>query len=460
MGPPMRVLLTTHAFLPRSIAGVEVYTWRLARALQQLGHAVTVLTAVHDLGAAPHAVRKTKLGTLDIVEIVNPHLEGTLASTYCVPGIDRAIREVLEQVRPDCVHVQHLLNLSTGLLPSPGSLAAPVVLTLHDYWLSCPRDGLRSRVDGTICVEVDHGICAACLAASSPYLVSPIQRMASRAARLAGLGRALHVVRDRAPSLSAWLMTSARRLRPVRAAGLDRAMDARAEHLRARVQSADAILAPTRFAAGRALEWGIPAGRLEVMSLGAVDGPTRARPAGRRRRFGFVGTVAPHKGVHVLIEAFRGLADQEATLDVIGNADLDPAYAASLRELAGGDARIRFRRAVPADEQERVWSSLDLLVLPSLWWENSPLTVLEALAAGVAVVASRIGGVPELLPERAGVLVPPGDTAALRDVLLGVREGRLLAGPLAPLPLKTAVEGARELTALYSALLTARGGGR
>ncbi len=456
----MRILLTTHAFLPRSVAGVEVYTARLAAALQRLGHTVRVLTAVHDLAARPHTVRRVVCGAIDVVEIVNARLEGTLEASYRVPGIDRALAEVVGDFEPDCIHAQHLLNLSTGLFDAASALDVPVVLTLHDYWLSCPRDGLRRRADGTICVEVDHRVCAACLAADSPYLVSPIQRAASQAARVAGLGRALHLVRARAPRLSAWMMSAARRLRPARAGGLGRALDARATHLRARARAADAILAPTRFAAERALEWGVPAGRVRVMSLGVVEGPARARLAGRRRRFGFVGTVAPHKGVHVLIEAVRGLAGQEVTLDVIGNADLDPAYAASLRRLARGDARIRFLRSVPADEQERIWSSLDLLVLPSLWWENSPLTVLEALASGVPVVASRIGGVPELLPEAAGVLVPPGDVAALREALRDVLDGRLLADPLGPLPLKTAVEGARELTALYSTLVSARGTSR
>ncbi len=456
----MRILLTTHAFLPRSVAGVEVYTARLAAALQELGHTVRVLTAVHDLAARPHTVRHAVLGALDVVEIVNARLEGTLEASYRVPGIDQAIAEVVDEFRPDCIHAQHLLNLSTGLFDVASAVDAPVVLTLHDYWLSCPRDGLRRRADGTTCVEVDHRTCAACLAADSPYLVAPIQRKASQAARLAGLGRVLHLVRDRAPRLSTRMMHVARRLRPVRPEGLGPALDARAAHLRARALAADAILAPTRFAAERALEWGIPAGRVQVMSLGAVEGPTRARPAGRRRRFGFVGTVAPHKGIHVLIEAVRGLAGQEVTLDVIGNADLDPAYAASLRQLARGDTRIRFCHPVPANEQARIWSSLDLLVLPSLWWENSPLTVLEALASGVSVVASRIGGVPELLPEAAGVLVPPGDVGALRNVLQGVLDGRLLADPLGPLPLKTVVEGARELTALYSSLVTARGASR
>ena len=138
------------------MAGVEVYTARLARALQDLGHDGAVLTAVHDLSAPAHAVRRRRLGSLDVVEIVNTHSEGTLEATYRVPAIDRAIAGVMEEFRPDFIHAQHLLNLSTGLLDAGRAAGAPVALTLHDYWLSCPRDGLRMRADGVRCDRVDH----------------------------------------------------------------------------------------------------------------------------------------------------------------------------------------------------------------------------------------------------------------------------------------------------------------
>jgi glycosyltransferase involved in cell wall biosynthesis len=166
--------------------------------------------------------------------------------------------------------------------------------------------------------------------------------------------------------------------------------------------------------------------------------------------------MAPHKGVHVLLEAAKGLAGPDWTLDLVGNPDLDPAYGAHLRAVASGDTRIRFRGPIPPDAHDALWESLDLLVLPSLWWENSPLAVLEALAAGVPVVASRTGGVPEVIPQAAGVLVPPGDVAALRAALESVLDGRALGGPLEALPLKTARAGARELAALYSGLLLER----
>jgi glycosyltransferase involved in cell wall biosynthesis len=445
----VRILLTTHAFLPRSVAGVEVYTARLAAALEELGHAVLVLTATHDLDAPPHSVRRRGFGPIDVVEIVNNHLEGTLEATYRAPAIDRAIEGVLDEFRPDCVHAQHLLNLSTGLLEVARVRGVPVVLTLHDYWLSCPRDGLRMRADGMLCGSVDHRVCAPCLA-GSPHLVPPLQRGASGAARRLGLGRALHLAHGRAPRATATLLAALRRAWPVGSRGIEGALDERDGHLRRRLHDAHVILAPTRFARDRAVEWGAPADRTRVLPLGAVAGPTRPRRAAARRRFGYVGTLAPHKGVHVLLEAVKGLPRHDFTLDVVGNPSVDPGYAARLRALAGGDPRVRFRGAVPPADQERLWESLDLLVLPSLWWENSPLTVLEALAAGRPVVASRTGGVPEILPPSAGLLVAPGDVEELRAALVGVLEDRLLAAALDPLPLKTCRQGAIELAELYS----------
>jgi glycosyltransferase involved in cell wall biosynthesis len=448
----LRVLLTTHAFLPASVAGVEVYTARLGRALQDLGHTVRVLTAAHDLSAPAHTVRRRQVGPLDSVEIVNTHLEGTLAATYRVTAIDRAITQTVEEFRPDVVHVQHLLNLSTGLLDAAQASGAPVAFTLHDYWLSCPRDGLRMRADGALCDVVDHGVCADCLK-DSPYLVPAVQRGATRAAQATGLGRALHLARRRAPRLADGVLRAVRRAWPP-TGDLRPALDERAAHLHGRVREVAAFLAPTAFARDRAVEWGVPASSVRVMSLGAVTHPPRPRRAGPRPRFGYVGTMAPHKGPHVLLEAIAGASGSEWTLDLFGNLDLDPVYGRRLRALARGNPRIRFRGPVPPDEQERMWAAIDVLVVPSLWWENSPLTVLEALAAGVPVVASRTGGVPEVIPEGAGLLVAPGDVAALRAALQGFLDGRLLAGPLDPLPVKTAADGAHELAALYAELVS------
>ena len=446
----MRVLLTAHAFPPRSTAGVEVYTQRLARALLARGHDVLVLAAIHDLAAEPYSTRRRRHEDVDVVEVVNVHHLGTLEATYDDPGIDRAGNQVIEGFRPDVVHAQHLLNLSAGLLDTARRAGAATLLTLHDYWLSCPRDGLRMRADGALCATMDHAVCAACLA-DSPYLVPPLQRGLSAAARQAGLGGQLHKVHALAPRIVEKGLALARRVVPASAVTLAEDMDRRADRLRALAAHVDLFLAPTAFARERALEFGLDPAKVEVRRLGAIAGPARPRPAKPRRRLGFVGTLAPHKGVDVLIRAFRSLRGADLTLDLHGSLTTHAGYVALLRRAAEGDPRIRFHGPFAEGEQPRVLSAIDVLVLPSVWWENSPLTVLEALAAGIPVVASVIGGLPEIVAHGdTGLLVPASDVEALRRALADLTEGRVLAEGREPVQLPTAADGARELEQLYA----------
>jgi glycosyltransferase involved in cell wall biosynthesis len=444
----MRILLAVHAFPPRSTAGVEVYALRQAQALQSLGHEVHVLAAVHDLAAAPASRRLRDHHGVPVHEIVSTHPRGTLAATYDDPAIAGALRGLLRELRPEGVHVHHLLNLSAELIPAARETGARLVLTLHDHWLACPRDGLRQRADLALCEQVDHRICAACLR-HSPYLAPPLQRGLASAVRRAGLGGFLHRVHASTPRLAETLLGWLRRLSRERTEDLAAGMDRRAARLREVVGQVDVVLAPTRFVAERAGELGVPEARLRVSPYGAVAEKTRSRPAGPRRRIGYVGTLAPHKGVDVLVAAFRRLSDPGLRLDVHGSRGVSPSYADALSALAGDDPRIRFHGGFEEGGQGAVLAGLDLMVVPSIWWENSPLTVLEALDAGVPVVASRIGGLPELVDDGVtGVLVPPRDVAALHQVLSDVASGARLAEPLPPLPLRSTVDAARELVGL------------
>ena len=107
------------------------------------------------------------------------------------------------------------------------------------------------------------------------------------------------------------------------------------------------------------MESGLPASRLRHVPLGAVTHSPRPRRAGARRRFGFIGTLAPHKGVHVLGSAFRGLAGADLSLDLWGSASVEPGYADSLRCSARDDPRIRFRGPFAEGAQPRVLDQLD-----------------------------------------------------------------------------------------------------
>jgi len=124
-----------------------------------------------------------------------------------------------------------------------------------------------------------------------------------------------------------------------------------------------------------------------------------------------IGRLAPEKGHRVLFEAVRGM---RATLLIAGDGPLRDSLGEAARDL---DARFLGY----VEEARAVFAAADVVALPSLT-EGLPLAALEALALGRCVVASAVGELPELLSGGAGILVPPGDPAALTRALLGARD--------------------------------------
>lgn len=444
----MRIALVVHGFPPDSVAGVEVCSLRHGLALHELGHDVRIVAAARDLRAATGTRRQRRHLGLDVVEIVNNHdAGGGLDATWTQPAVEAAALGALRAFAPEVVHFHHLLGLSAGLLPAARELGAVTALTLHDYWLSCARDGLRQRADLAVCEEAEPATCARCLA-DSPYLAPPAQRGLLAAATGLGLGGVVQAAHRRFPRLGAFALGALRAASSpvVSAADVER----RAAALRSAFATADVVVAPSRFAADRAAESGL--GReIHVVPNGVVADPPRSFALRPRRHFGFVGTLAPHKGAHVLLAAFRGVATPGARLTLWGSGRSAPTYAAELARVAGGDPRVSLAGPFAVDDGERAWASMDVLVVPSLWWENAPLVIQEALAAGVPVIASAIGGIPELVRGPWGRLVPPGDAAALSDALVDAVSGHSFAQPLPSVDLWTPTRAAAHLLQLYEA---------
>jgi glycosyltransferase involved in cell wall biosynthesis len=141
--------------------------------------------------------------------------------------------------------------------------------------------------------------------------------------------------------------------------------------------------------------------------------PPRQRPV----RFGYVGSIAPHKGVHVAVEAMRGLRPSEATLRVWGDIAAFPDYARALEERVG-PAAVVFEGSFREEEKPGVFDSMDVLLVPSIGLESFGLAAREAMACGVPVIATAGGALSEMFEAGAsGELFPAGDAAALSRIL-------------------------------------------
>jgi GT2 family glycosyltransferase len=206
------------------------------------------------------------------------------------------------------------------------------------------------------------------------------------------------------------------RVWPAGASRIAERLDEMLEVLRA----ADVRIAPSRFLRDRMTALGVPA--IEFLPNGhePLDLPAREPDTAGRVRFGFVGAAIPSKGVHVLAAAFRLLDDPRAALRIHGPFvpyHGDSGYEARVRSILGPKAGEALRGPFPHEALPQVLAGLDVLVVPSLWEENAPLTVEEAFLARLPVVASGHGGLAERVAGQGGVCFRPGDPADLARVL-------------------------------------------
>jgi len=422
----VRILHAIHDFLPRHQAGSEIYVSDLCRA-QRSAHDVTVLCADFDLTRQHGSVAWRVHDGVPVVEIVNNWVSASFADTYRPPLVADRLAHVLRAIRPDVVHVHSLFNLSFDLPSLARAGGAKVVATLHDYTLVCPSGGQRiHRAEQHICRTIDTDRCARCFRESIFYTHMSLGRVVAATNRPGPLMTAARAVRRWFPSLSGNVARAANRLplMPVKRADVD----ARLAAARQVFDAVDLFVAPSRSMAEEMRALGLPDSKVRVSRLG-FRGLTTPTAAGVRGplRIGFVGTLVWHKGVHVLIDAVRGLPADAYELAIIGNPDVFPDYAAQLRARAAG-LPVRFAGAIPRDRIADAYANLDVLVVPSLWLENSPLVIHEAFMAGVPVVAARIGGIADLIEDgRNGLLYDVEGEPSEREALAGRNLRAILA---------------------------------
>ena len=286
----------------------------------------------------------------------------------------RGMADVLRAFRPDVVHLHNIYHqLSPSILRPVGRTDVAAVMTLHDYKLACPT---YRFLDG-------HGICEACL----PHRFwSPTLRRCNRgsvaASTLSGAELAFHTL--------------------VGAYG--------------RVHR---FACPSRFLEGKMRAGRVYPGRLRWVPnyVDATAIEPKPAPGGDVL---YVGRLSEEKGVDVLLEALARAPGLRA--DVVG----DGPARSSLERLAatlGVRDRVRFHGRLAAGDVHRRMREAAVVVVPSRWYENMPITVLEAFAAGVPVVASALGGIPELIEDgRDGTLVPPEEPMLLAEALRPLTE--------------------------------------
>jgi glycosyltransferase involved in cell wall biosynthesis len=245
--------------------------------------------------------------------------------------------------------------------------------------------------------------------------------------------------------------------------GLHGDWNERAANLRRFLNEVDLIVTASDHLRRRLIEFGAPAERVVSSAYGLdsswAAGHTTKTP-GPALRFGFVGQVIPMKGVHILLRAVAAVdRNIDFQLMVYGNLDKDQEYGARLRAIAGEDPRIQFCGTFPNEDMGRILTSIDMLVVPSLWYDF-PLVIPSAFATRTPVIATDLPGMNEMVVDGStGFLFERGDwrqLAALLQRLAASPETARALGAQIP-DVKSDRQMAAEYARYYSSIIGSAG---
>ncbi len=388
--PRLSVMQVAHGYPPARIGGVELYVRTLHESLRAAGVDSTVFAA----GSEDRRLDGRR-------EVLGPHPRPrSFRGTLIRPRVEARFRAWLAERRPHIVHIHHLAHLSLGLPRVAAELGIATVMTLHDYQLFCVRGQLVDR-SLSRCPGPAPARCADCVAGQ--LALSP------STAWLAGAASPLP------PGLRSQAREGLGRARR----GMPEIIAERQRLVAAAIARVRRFAAPSRDLARRVAALGVPADRIDHVELPLVHPVSAAPPPGQGPlRFLFLGSMIPTKAPHLLLEAFSRLPRGAASLLLVGprpELDLDPTYAERLAARAADTPDARLQGPFAPGGVQPLLDDADVLVVPSLWEENSPLVVREATAAGLRVVASRRGGIRELAPDAR--LFEPTDPHALERAL-------------------------------------------
>lgn len=355
----MKICYVSNLYPPFVLGGAEVYVRNIAEEFAKRGDRVIVITTSPNRRSYIEYINNVKVYRINptnlypmYTHVNQPDYLKPLWHTIDIwnPHSFRVIKSILVKEKPDVVHVHNFKGLSLSVFDAVKSLNLPLIFTAHDYSLICPRANLLNS-HGEICCN--------------PSILCKVYVRIQK-----------HLV-DGKPDL---------------------------------------VTAPSQFVIDKLKENGL------FEDVTAIKLPLGIKLNSNERiekdydviDILYAGNLSRHKGVHILIKAFKEIKHDNIRLHITGKGK----DAEEFRKLAGSDPKIKFYDFVPEEKLRELYKMANIVVVPSIWYENSPVVIYESFRHQTPVIGSRIGGIPELVEEgENGFLFTPGSVEELKNIL-------------------------------------------
>jgi glycosyltransferase involved in cell wall biosynthesis len=431
----MKIVIAVHHFPPRYTSGAELRAYRTAAWLRNHGHDVYVVCVENidiDDGHGltyednPYDGLPIRRVSFNLAATPDP-----FRWTYDNPWIGDHVRGYLAELAPDLLHLIGGYLMSGSTLRAASDSGIPSVVTLTDFWFLCPRITLL-RSNGQLCAPPFEAVtCARCLGEER---------------------RRYRILGQIAPGpMHAFWQRLPRRVAQ---------MQMRMDYLQETLDHVNALISPSQFLRNLFIQAGVAAEQIIFLRQGrdfpALTPENLLKVPCEHLRIGYMGQIAPHKGVHTLFEAVRQLPGAALEVKVYGNATRFPDYARRLNRITQQDSRLSLKGMYDRARISQVLQGLDVVTVPSMWYENSPNVILEAFAHRTPVVVSNLGRMAQLVEDNVnGLRFVPGDASSLAarlrqlieepDLLTRLQEGIR--------PVKSVAEEMTELLQVYDSVV-------
>lgn len=446
----IKILQVVHSFIPYTMAGTEIYAYKLSKELLKK-NAVFVFFRINNPKEKEYSLAKNNYEGLETYAI-NRTLRfcHSFEDTYSDSTINKKFGALLDEISPDVVHIHHLLFLSCGIINEIKNRDIPFLYTLHDYWLMCYR-GQMVKDDLTMCKGYFASECADCLKyllsmrKHSMYFYNIFRKIFS--------GYPLEVLKKIYFSFaSLGLLQSSGKIRKWR------------DSLAGIYADANLFIAPSRFIKNKFIEYGISEKKIIYLPNGFDSRGVTFIPKTKSDalRFGYAGVLLPTKGLDVLLSAFKNITHENIKLSIYGKIASYSGfedYPRLLKKMIGDDKRIKLKGPYDNKNVADIFSDIEILIVPSIWPENAPLVIQEAFLSNAPVIASRIGGIPELVTDGVnGLLFNPGDIKDLKEKMeYIINNPNMISKFKDNMPkVKSIEDNAKEMEEIYSKLIKER----